>query len=83
MHLKDAKYAQTLRIGETLNNGEVRSIAGGSGGDPQYMHLQEMITDSCSFYEQMERQKEGAIENMLTGLRTQIDKGKVKIERVY
>ena len=42
-----------------------------------------MITDSCTFYERMERQKEGAIENMLTGLRNKIDKGKVKIERCY
>ena len=51
--------------------------------DPTHLHLQEMITDSCTFYERMERQKEGAIENMLTGLRNKIDKGKVKIERCY
>mmetsp|Transcript_12971 Transcript_12971/g.17478 ORF Transcript_12971/g.17478 Transcript_12971/m.17478 type:complete len:86 (-) Transcript_12971:93-350(-) len=85
MHIKDPKYTQTLRIGETLNNGDATSLARGQGGpnDPYQIHLQEMITDSCSFYEKMERQKEGAIENMLTGLRSQIDKGKVKIERCY
>jgi len=42
-----------------------------------------MITDSCGFYEKMESKKEGSIETMLTGLRTQIDKGKVNIDRCY
>ena len=29
-----------------------------------------MITDSCSFYEKMEKKKLGGIENMLSGLST-------------
>ena len=51
--------------------------------DPHTLHLQEMITDSCTYYERMEKKKEGAIESMLTGLRDKIDKGKVNIERCY
>lgn len=51
--------------------------------DPHTLHLQEMITDSCTFYERMEKKKEGAIENMLSGLRDQIDKGKVNVEHCY
>lgn len=42
-----------------------------------------MIVDSTSFYEQMEKKKEGSIETMLTGLRDQIVKGKVNIDRSY
>ena len=40
-----------------------------------------MITESCNFYEHMERNQEGSIEKMLTGLRDKIEIGKVKIEK--
>ena len=40
-----------------------------------------MITESCSFYEQMEKQNEGSIERMLEDLRTKIDKGRIKIDK--
>ena len=39
-----------------------------------------MITDSCTFYERMEQKNEGAIESMLSDLRSKIDKSKVKLE---
>lgn len=47
------------------------------------MILQEMIEDSCSYYERMETKEKGAIKNMLSGLRTKITKGKVNVEREY
>ena len=83
MHLKDPKYSQTLRIGETLNNNNTSPAVTIVNNDPYTLHLQEMITDSCTFYERMEKKKEGAIENMLSGLRNQIDKGKVNVEHCY
>ena len=49
--------------------------------DKNYVHLQQMISDSCSFYEKMEKQNEGSIEKMLNDLRTKIDKGRIKIDK--
>ena len=48
---------------------------------PTYVHLQDVISDSCNFYEQMEHSKEGSIERMLTNLRTKIDTGKVNVNK--
>ena len=48
---------------------------------PTYVHLQDVISDSCNFYEQMEHAKEGSIERMLNNLRTKIDDGKVNINK--
>ena len=48
---------------------------------PTYVHLQDVISDSCNFYEKMENTKEGSIEQMLTNLRTKIDDGKVNVNK--
>ena len=45
------------------------------------MQLQEMVNQSCSFYEHMESKHEGSIEMMLTDLRKKIESGKVKIDK--
>jgi len=79
MHLRDAKYANDKSV-------DISSVAHSvdkDGNEIYTVHLQEMITDSCGFYEKMESKKEGSIETMLTGLRNQIDKGKVNIDRSY
>ena len=44
-------------------------------------NLQNVVDDSCSFFEQMEKKKEGSLEQMLVGIREKVEKGKVKIEK--
>lgn len=44
------------------------------------VNLQEMVSASCSFYENMEKKEEGSIERMLGNLRTKIQDGKVRLD---
>ena len=44
-------------------------------------NLQNVVDDSCSFFKQMEKKKEGSLEQMLVGIREKVEKGKVKIEK--
>ena len=44
------------------------------------INLQELVSASCSFYEEMEKKKEGSIETMLDELRSKIAGGKVKLD---
>ena len=44
-------------------------------------NLQHVVDDSCSFFEQMEKKNEGSLEKMLVGIRDQVEKGKVNIQK--
>ena len=47
----------------------------------QKFNLQHVVDDSCSFFEQMEKKNEGSLEKMLVGIRDQVEKGKVNIQK--
>ena len=84
MHLMGPKYdnlPSTKNISGIDVNDNVSPLIDSQGTTMNRIHLQQMITDSCTFYEHMEKQKEGSIERMLTDIRTKIDKGKVKVEK--
>ena len=47
----------------------------------QKFNLQNVVDDSCSFFEQMEKKEEGSLEKMLVGIRDKVEKGKVNIQK--
>ena len=52
-----------------------------SAPQAQKFNLQNVVDDSCSFFEQMEKKEEGSLEKMLVGIRDKVEKGKVNIQK--
>ena len=52
-----------------------------AGPSAHKFNLQHVVDDSCSFFEQMEKKNEGSLEKMLVGIRDQVEKGKVNIQK--
>ena len=50
-------------------------------GRNNLVHLQQVISDSCSYYEKMEHREEGSLERMLQGLRNKIEVNKVRVQK--
>ena len=77
MYTQKGNVNQTIVRTSATNNYVQKDAA----PQAQKFNLQNVVDDSCSFFEQMEKKEEGSLEKMLVGIRDKVEKGKVNIQK--